>query len=74
MGGPIEIYTIMRGKVDEILTKYHSMIGLSMMPPFHALGFYQGSNTYTTLAKVKDAANTFSGLPLEGLFVTNYNA
>lgn len=56
MGGPIEIYTIMRGKVDDILKKYHGMIGYSMMPPFHALGFYQGSNTYKTLDQVKSVA------------------
>lgn len=29
MGGPIEIYTIMRGKVEDIITKYHGMIGYS---------------------------------------------
>ena len=75
LGGPIEIYTIMRGKADEIITKFQSMIGYSAMPPYHALGFYQGSNAYTSLQNVKDVVNGFSapGVALEGLFIDNYN-
>jgi len=40
IGGPIEVYTIMRGKVEDIISKYHGMIGYSMMPPYYALGFF----------------------------------
>jgi alpha-glucosidase (family GH31 glycosyl hydrolase) len=53
LGGPIEIYTIMRGKVEDILGKYHGMIGYSTMPPFYALGLFQGSSAYNTLDSVK---------------------
>ena len=75
IGGPIEVYTIMRGKVEDIISKYHAMIGYSMMPPYYALGFFQGSNTYKTLQNVKDTVQGFSdmGVALEGLFVTDYN-
>jgi alpha-glucosidase (family GH31 glycosyl hydrolase) len=48
LGGAIEMYLIMRGTAQEIVKKYHAIIGFSAMPPFHALGFYQGSNNYTT--------------------------
>jgi len=40
IGGPIEIYTIMRGKAEEVIAKYHAMIGYSAMPPYFALGFF----------------------------------
>lgn len=59
LGGPIEIYTIVRGKAEEIISKYHKMIGYSAMPPYYALGFYQGSNTYNSLAKVKNVVENF---------------
>jgi alpha-glucosidase (family GH31 glycosyl hydrolase) len=75
IGGPIEIYTIMRGKVEDIITKYHSMIGYSQMPPYYALGFFQGSNTYKSLTNVQKTFQGYSdmGVALEGLFVTDYN-
>jgi alpha-glucosidase (family GH31 glycosyl hydrolase) len=53
LGGPIEFYSIMRGKPEDIISKFHTIIGYSAMPPYHALGFYQGSNTYDSLAKVQ---------------------
>lgn len=75
LGGPIEIYTIMRGKADEIISKYHAMIGFSAMPPYHALGFYQGSNTYTSLKSVQSVVQGFGDpqVALEGVFINNYN-
>lgn len=40
IGGPIEIYTIMRGKPEDIISKYHAMVGFSQMPPYFALGLF----------------------------------
>lgn len=40
IGGPIEIYTILRGKVDDIVGKYHAMVGNTMMPPYYGLGYF----------------------------------
>jgi alpha-glucosidase (family GH31 glycosyl hydrolase) len=36
----MEIYFIVRGSAQEILTKYHAMIGNSYVPPYYALGFF----------------------------------
>lgn len=45
------------------------------MPPFYALGFFQGSNTYKNLDQVKSVVQAFTddSLALEGIFLTNYN-
>jgi alpha-glucosidase (family GH31 glycosyl hydrolase) len=65
----------MRGKPEEIISKYHAMIGYSQMPPFYALGFFQGSSSYNTLDKVKAAVEGYLslGVALEGVFLTAYN-
>jgi alpha-glucosidase (family GH31 glycosyl hydrolase) len=42
------MYFIMRGTASEIISKYHALIGYSMMPPYYALGLFQGSNSYNT--------------------------
>lgn len=52
LGGPIEIYTIMRGKAEDIISKYHTMIGYSQMPPYYGLGYFHGSNAYNTLKSI----------------------
>ena len=52
IGGPIEVYVMMRSSAQEIIQRYHAMIGNSAMPPYYALGAYQGSNSYDTLDKV----------------------
>jgi alpha-glucosidase (family GH31 glycosyl hydrolase) len=45
------------------------------MPPYHALGFYQGSNAYTNIAQLTDVLTKYKsiGVPLEGLILDNYN-
>ena len=75
IGGPIEVYTIMRGKAEEIITKYHSMIGLSQMPPFYALGYFQGADAYNTLSSVSNVYQKYTDtqMAFEGVFLTNYN-
>lgn len=48
------MYFIMRGLANEIIAKYHAMIGVPMVPPFYALGFFQGSDSYDSLTKVQN--------------------
>jgi alpha-glucosidase (family GH31 glycosyl hydrolase) len=45
------------------------------MPPYHALGFYQGSNAYTNTTQLTDVLANYTkiGVPLEGLILDNYN-
>jgi alpha-glucosidase (family GH31 glycosyl hydrolase) len=75
LGGPVEFYSIMRAKPEDIISKFHTIIGYSAMPPYHALGFYQGSNTYDSLAKVQSVVQGYTdpGVALEGVFISNYN-
>lgn len=40
LGGAMEMYFIMRGTADEIISKYHTLIGRSQVPPYFALGFF----------------------------------
>lgn len=40
LGGQLEMYFIMRGTADEIIQKYHALIGYSMVPPYYALGYF----------------------------------
>lgn len=51
------------------------MIGKSVLPPYYALGVYQGSNSYNTLTKVNKVLKSYgdSGIAVEGLFLDNYN-
>lgn len=57
IGGPIEIYVMMRGSAQEIIQRYHAMIGNSALPPYYALGVFQGSNAYTTLDSVNNVVD-----------------
>lgn len=43
LGGHLEVYFIIRGTADEVIQKYHAIIGKSAMPPFYALGVFQGT-------------------------------
>lgn len=40
LGGQLEIYFMMRGTAQEILARYHAIIGYSYVPPYFALGFF----------------------------------
>mmetsp|Transcript_30770 Transcript_30770/g.30260 ORF Transcript_30770/g.30260 Transcript_30770/m.30260 type:complete len:99 (-) Transcript_30770:225-521(-) len=39
-GGQMEIYFMMRGSAQEILNRYHKIIGFPQVPPYYALGFF----------------------------------
>lgn len=69
------MYFIMRGKPQEIVAKYHAMIGFSQMPPYYALGVFQGSKSYDSLEKVQEVVTQYktNSWPLEGVFIENYN-
>lgn len=46
LGGPIEIYLFIRLTPDQLLAKFHALIGTSVMPPYYSLGIWQGSTAY----------------------------
>jgi len=46
LGGALEIYVFIRGSATDIVKRYHSLIGHSTMPPYYALGFFQGTDAY----------------------------
>lgn len=50
LGGILEFYVIMRGSAQEIISRYHNLVGMPMMPPYYALGVFHGSNSYNTWA------------------------
>ena len=75
IGGPIEVYVMMRSSAQEIIQRYHAMIGYSFMPPYYSLGVFQGSDSYSTLSQVNNVYGAYdtNQFTLEGVIVTNYN-
>lgn len=69
------MYFIMRGKATEIIQKYHSMIGFSQMPPYYALGVFQGSNSYNKWSQVDDMFAKYKGISqaVEGVMIEDFN-
>jgi alpha-glucosidase (family GH31 glycosyl hydrolase) len=75
LGGPLE-FMIFADQVPEALSEtIHKVLGYSALPPFYALGLFQGSNAYDSLDKVKSNFKSYSdlGAPLEGMILNNYN-
>lgn len=74
LGGQIEMYVIMRGTANEIISKYHALIGYSQMPPYYALGVFQGSNFYNSSADLYNVINGYaaSNMVIEGIHVEDY--
>lgn len=46
IGGPLEIWVFTRLSAQDLLAKYHSLIGKAQMTPYYALGMFHGSNSY----------------------------
>lgn len=46
IGGALEFYVMVRGTAQEIVQRYHGLVGTPMMPPYYALGVFHGSNSY----------------------------
>lgn len=50
VAGAIEAFFILPGSAEEVIRQYQMIVGLPAMPPINALGFYQGSDSYTQLS------------------------
>lgn len=68
-GGNLQIFVFSQGDPEFIVKRYHDFIGKPTVPPFYALGFYQGSETYTDTTKLQAMVTGYStaGMPLEGV-------
>jgi alpha-glucosidase (family GH31 glycosyl hydrolase) len=75
LGGALEIYFFMRGDAMQIIKNYHTLIGKSAMPPYYALGFFQGSNSYFMESSLSYVLDNYAknDLPLEGMIIEEYN-
>ncbi len=80
LGGVIEFYMIMRGSAQEIISRYHNLVGMPMMPPYYALGVFHGSNSYNTWSQIKSVYDNYNGgsttqakIALEGVMVEEFN-
>ena len=79
IGGSLEFYVFMRGTAQDIIQRYHNLVGRPMMPPYYALGVYHGSNTYNQWSQIRAVYDNYNGAltgakqALEGVFVEDFN-
>ena len=75
LGGALEVYVFVRGTANEIVKRYHALIGYSAMPPYYALGLFQGGDSYTMESLLTYVLDNYAknDLPLEGLIIEQYN-
>jgi alpha-glucosidase (family GH31 glycosyl hydrolase) len=76
LGPNIEIYFLFGKSASEVVMQYHKMILNEFMPPYFALGVFQGSPLLNSEAAMNQmlADFTASGIhALEGLIVRSYN-
>ena len=77
--GVMEFYVIMRGTAQEVISRYHTLVGMPMLPPYYALGVFHGSNSYNSWSKVKAVYDNYNGAltgdkqALEGVLVEEFN-
>jgi alpha-glucosidase (family GH31 glycosyl hydrolase) len=74
LGGHLEVYFIIRGTAQEIISRYQNIVGKSQMLPYYALGVFQSSKgdpkgLQTLIKKYKDNIPT---LLIEGYQIDNY--
>jgi alpha-glucosidase (family GH31 glycosyl hydrolase) len=82
LGGVLDVLFFMHGSVATIVKSYRSFVGgRPTLPPFWALGWQQGSNSWNLNADVQATIDGYqnAGLPLEtvrlGLeFIQNFDA
>ena len=67
VGGIFEFYIVLLGSMDEVVQKYHSIIGLPYLPPFWSLGMHQCKWGYRSIWDLKRLVRKFdqSGVPLD---------
>ncbi len=67
VGGIIDTYFFYPGKAEEVMQKYHELIGRPYVPPFWSLGFHQCRYGWASLKVVQDVVARFeqADIPLE---------
>jgi alpha-glucosidase (family GH31 glycosyl hydrolase) len=79
IGGVLEFYVIMLGNAQDIISRYHSMVGMPVMPAYYSLGVFHGSNSYDSWSAINTVYNNYNGSAtgekqaLEGVFVETFN-
>lgn len=79
VSGVIEFYVLVRGTAQEVISRYHNMIGTPMLPPYYALGVFHGSNSYKKWSEFQSVYDNYNGAAtgakqaLEGVFVEDFN-
>ncbi len=79
VGSVLEFYVIMLGNAQDIVSRYHNLVGMPAMPPYYSLGVFHGSNAYDSWAAINTVYNNYNGSAtgekqaLEGVFVESFN-
>jgi alpha-glucosidase (family GH31 glycosyl hydrolase) len=79
VGSVLEFYVLMLGNAQDIVSRYHAMVGMPVMPPYYALGVFHGSNKYDSWSQIKAVYDNYNGTltgekqALEGVFVETFN-
>ena len=79
VGSVLEFYFLMQGTAQEIVSRYHAMVGMPVLPPYYALGVFHGSNAYDSWSAINAVDNNYNGSAtgekqaLEGVFVETFN-
>ena len=79
IGGVLEFYVIMLGNAQDIISRYHAMVGMPVMPAYYSLGIFHGSNSYDSWSAINTVYNNYNGSAtgekqaLEGVFVETFN-
>ncbi len=70
VGGIIDIYFFYPQGAEQLMRKYHDLIGRPAVPPFWALGFHQCRWGWQTLDAVREVAARYDAadIPLEALW------
>eukprot|EP01022_Parablepharisma_sp_SALTPOND_P027678 TRINITY_DN6732_c0_g1_i1.p1 TRINITY_DN6732_c0_g1~~TRINITY_DN6732_c0_g1_i1.p1 ORF type:complete len:929 (+),score=74.82 TRINITY_DN6732_c0_g1_i1:46-2787(+) len=67
IGGVFDMYFFYSGKAEDVIRKYHDLIGRPYVPPFWSLGFHMCRYGWKSLGVVKEVVAKFdqADIPLE---------
>ncbi len=70
IGGIVELYFFYPGTAEEVLRKYHDLIGRPYVPPFWSMGFHFCRYSWKTLDAMKNTVAGFeqADIPLETMW------
>eukprot|EP00826_Nyctotherus_ovalis_P008229 TRINITY_DN1212_c0_g2_i2.p1 TRINITY_DN1212_c0_g2~~TRINITY_DN1212_c0_g2_i2.p1 ORF type:complete len:368 (+),score=62.92 TRINITY_DN1212_c0_g2_i2:78-1181(+) len=70
IGGIFDLYFFYPGTAEQVLKKYHDLVGKPYLPPFWALGYHHSRRWWHNLTTVRTLVNRFDheGVPLDGVW------